>query len=51
MNCNARRCTILYEAFQVFKNEGIHHGRLGAAPLAGLDDEKADAIQSNAETC
>lgn len=51
MNCNARRCTILYEAFQVFKNEGIHHGRLGVAPLVGLDDEKADAIQSNAETC
>lgn len=43
--------TILYEAFQVFKNERIHHGRLGIALLAGLDDEKADAIQSNAETC
>lgn len=51
MNCNTRRCTILYEAFQVFKNEGIHHGSLGVALLAGLDNEKADAIQSNAETC
>lgn len=51
MNCNARRCSILYETFQVFKNEGIHHGRLGIALLVRLDDEKADAIQSNAETC
>lgn len=51
MNCNARRYIILYKAFQVFKNEGIHHGSLGVAPPVGLDDEKADAIQSNAETC
>ena len=37
--------TIIYEAFQVFKNEGIHYGSLGVAPLAGLDDEKAEPVE------
>lgn len=37
--------TIIYEALQVFKNEGIHYGSLGVAPLAGLDDEKADPVE------
>lgn len=37
--------TIIYEAFQVFKNEGIHYGSLGVAPLAGLDDEKAELVE------
>lgn len=29
--------TILYDAFQVFKDEGIEYGSLGVAPLAGLE--------------
>lgn len=37
--------TIIYEAFQVFKNEGIHYGSLGVAPFAGLDDEKAEPVE------
>ena len=37
--------TIIYEAFQVFKSEGIHYGSLGVAPLAGLDDEKAEPVE------
>lgn len=31
--------TIIYEAFQVFKEEGIGYGSLGVAPLAGLSAE------------
>ena len=27
------------------KNEGIHYGSLGVAPLAGLDDEKAELVE------
>ena len=37
--------TIIYEAFQVFRSEGIHYGSLGVAPLAGLDDEKASPVE------
>lgn len=51
MNCTARRCSHHLRSLSGIQNEGIHHGRLGIALLAGLDNEKADAIQSNAETC
>ena len=37
--------TIIYEAFQTFREEGIHYGSLGVAPLAGLDDEKASLTE------
>lgn len=37
--------TIIYEAFQTFRAEGIHYGSLGVAPLAGLDDEKAGLVE------
>lgn len=37
--------TIIYEAFQTFRSEGIHYGSLGVAPLAGLDDEKASLVE------
>ena len=38
--------TIIYEAFQTFRSEGIHYGSLGVAPLAGLDDEKASLVEA-----
>lgn len=37
--------TIIYEAFQTFREEGVHYGSLGVAPLAGLDDEKAGLVE------
>ena len=37
--------TIIYEAFQTFRSEGVHYGSLGVAPLAGLDDEKAESVE------
>ena len=37
--------TIIYEAFQAFREEGVHYGSLGVAPLAGLDDEKAGLVE------
>ena len=37
--------TIIYEAFQTFRSEGVHYGSLGVAPLAGLDDEKASLVE------
>lgn len=30
---------IMYEAFQVFKEEGVEYASLGVAPLAGLKEE------------
>ena len=37
--------TIIYEAFQVFRAEGVHYGSLGVAPLAGLSDEDASLTE------
>ncbi len=37
--------TIIYEAFQTFREEGIHYGSLGVAPLAGLDNAKASPVE------
>lgn len=37
--------TIIYEAFQTFRTEGIHYGSLGVAPLAGLSDEHASLTE------
>ena len=37
--------TIIYEAFQTFREEGVHYGSLGVATLAGLDDEKAGLVE------
>ena len=51
MNCNARRCTILYEAFQVFKNEESITAVLALLRWPDWITKKADVIQSNAETC
>lgn len=31
--------TIIYDAFQIFKEEGVGYGSLGVAPLAGLDSD------------
>mgnify|MGYP006986455640 CR=1 FL=1 len=31
---------IMYEAFQVFKEEGVEYASLGVAPLAGLKRRK-----------
>ena len=36
---------IIYEAFQVFKEEGIGYGSLGVAPLAGLDSESKNPVE------
>lgn len=36
---------ILYEAFQVFKEEGIKYGSLGIAPLAGLDEKSDNLVE------
>ena len=35
---------IMYEAFQVFKEEGVEYASLGVAPLAGLKEEKASLM-------
>ena len=37
--------TIIYQAFQVFKEEGIGYGSLGVAPLAGLDTESKNPME------
>ena len=36
---------IIYEAFQVFKEEGVGYGSLGVAPLAGLDAESRNPME------
>lgn len=36
---------IIYEAFQVFKKEGVGYGSLGVAPLAGLDAESKNPME------
>ena len=43
--------TIIYEAFQTFRSEGVHYGSLGVAPLAGLDDEKASLVERLLRIC
>ena len=37
--------TIIYEAFQEFKKEGVEYGSLGVAPLAGLDEESRNPME------
>ena len=37
--------TIIYEAFQVFKEEGIGYGSLGGAPLSGLSAESKNPME------
>ena len=37
--------TIIYDAFQVFKEEGVEYGSLGVAPLAGLDDNSHNSME------
>lgn len=37
--------TIIYQAFQAFKEEGIEYGSLGVAPLTGLDEKSANPIE------
>ena len=37
--------TIIYQAFQAFKKEGIEYGSLGVAPLTGLDEKSANPIE------
>lgn len=37
--------TIIYQAFQVFKEEGIGYGSLGVAPLAGLDAKSKNPME------
>ena len=36
---------IMYEAFQVFKVEGVEYASLGVAPLAGLKEENASLME------
>ena len=36
---------IIYEAFLVFKEEGVEYGSLGVAPLAGLDVKSKNPIE------
>lgn len=36
---------IMYEAFQVFKSEGVEYASLGVAPLAGLKEENASFME------
>lgn len=37
--------TIIYEAFQVFKEEGVEYGSLGVAPLAGLEEKSSNLVE------
>ena len=37
--------TIIYQAFQAFKEEGVEYGSLGVAPLAGLDEKSANPVE------
>lgn len=37
--------TIIYQAFQAFKEEGIEYGSLGVAPLTRLDEKSANPIE------
>ena len=37
--------TIIYDAFQVFKEEGIEYGSLGVAPLAGLETDSSNPVE------
>lgn len=37
--------TIIYQAFQVFRDEGVEYGSLGVAPLAGLDEKSPNPVE------
>lgn len=37
--------TIIYEAFQAFKEEGVEYGSLGVAPLSGLDGQSSNPME------
>ena len=37
--------TIIYDAFQIFKEEGVGYGSLGVAPLAGLDSDSKNPME------
>lgn len=37
--------TIIYDAFQVFKEEGVGYGSLGVAPLAGLSADSKNPME------
>lgn len=37
--------TIIYDAFHIFKEEGIEYGSLGVAPLAGLNEESHNPME------
>lgn len=37
--------TIIYQAFQVFRQESVEYGSLGVAPLAGLEENSANLVE------
>lgn len=37
--------TIIYEAFQMFREEGVEYGSLGVAPLAGLEEKSSNLVE------
>lgn len=37
--------TIIYQAFQVFQEEGVEYGSLGVAPLAGLAENSTNLVE------
>ena len=37
--------TIIYQAFQVFRQEGVEYGSLGVAPLAGLEENSSNLVE------
>ncbi len=36
---------LIYEAFQVFRSEGVEYGSMGVAPLAGLDASASNPVE------
>lgn len=37
--------TIIYQSFQVFREEGVEYGSLGVAPLAGLEERSSNLVE------
>ena len=37
--------TIIYQAFQIFCQEGVEYGSLGVAPLAGLEENSSNMVE------
>lgn len=37
--------TIIYQSFQVFREEGVEYGSLGVAPLAGLEEKSSNLVE------